>query len=689
MTTGSASLAGSRPAPRRADPLLTPLTIRHVTLKNRIMSTSHACGLEEGGMPTERYQLYHEEKAKGGLALTMFGGSSNVAPDSPNIFRQLNVGVDEVIPWLQQFSERIHKHGAALMCQITHLGRRGEPYATNWLPTIAPSPIRETLHRSFPKEMDEHDIRRVVKAYGAAAKRCKEGGLDGIETLAGGHLIGQFLSPSMNRRTDRYGGSVENRCRFGLMVYEEMRRQVGDRFLLGMRYVVDEGPVGLSAEECLEIAKIFERSGYLDFFNAIYGRMDTEVGLAVDNMPGMASPIAPWLKPVGAFKREVKLPVFHAARVSDVATARHAIAEGLLDMVAMTRAQIADPHLVSKIADGREHEIRPCVGATHCQSPYRPHCLHNPSTGREKTLPHRIERSPRAGRKVVVVGGGPAGLEAARVSAERGHRVVLLEAGAQLGGQLLMAQRASWRKDVIGIVDWRRAELERLGVTVKLNTFAEREHVLAEKPDVVIIATGGTPDIDWIKGTEHVTSAWDVIGGTVPLGADVIVYDGTGRHPGAQVLEMAARDGRKAELYSIDTQLAQELTYAERIIWKKRAYELGAAMTFDHQIEGVERRGNGLHVTFRNLATGKTAERSCDQIVVEHGTLPADGLYHELREASSNDGVTDIDALLALNAQPTTLNAAGTFELHRVGDAVASRNVQAAVLDSMRLCRAL
>ena len=689
MTSDSASEAGRRAAPRRADPLLRPLTIRHVTLKNRIMSSSHACGLEEGGMPTERYQLYHEEKAKGGLALTMFGGSSNVAPDSPNIFRQLNVGVDEVIPWLQQFSERIHGHGTALMCQITHLGRRGEPYATNWLPTIAPSPLRETLHRSFPKEMDEHDIHRVVKAYGAAARRCKEGGLDGIETLAGGHLIGQFLSPSMNRRGDKYGGSVENRCRFGLMVYEEMRRQVGDRFLLGMRYVVDEGAVGLSAEECLEIAMIFERSGFLDFFNAIYGRMDTEVGLAVDNMPGMHSPIAPWLKPVGAFKRAVKLPVFHAARISDVATARHAIAEGLLDMVAMTRAQIADPYLVSKIADGREDEIRPCVGATHCQSPYRPHCLHNPSTGREKTLPHKIERSPRAGRKVVVVGGGPAGLEAARVSAERGHRVILFEAGAELGGQLLMAQLASWRRDVIGIVEWRRSELDRLGVAVRLNVFAEREHVLAETPDVVIIATGGTPDIDWINGVEHVTSAWDVIGGTVPLGADVIVYDGTGRHPGAQVLEMAARDGRKAELFSIDNQLAQELTYAERIIWKKRAYELGPTMTFDHQLESVARRGNRLQVVLRNLATGKTVERSCDQIVVEHGTLPADALYHDLRAASSNDGVTDIDALLALQPQPLGLNAAGTFELHRVGDAVASRNVQAAVLDSMRLCRAL
>jgi 2,4-dienoyl-CoA reductase-like NADH-dependent reductase (Old Yellow Enzyme family) len=672
-----------------SDPLLQQLTIRHVTLRNRIMSTSHACGLEEGGMPTERYQLYHEEKAKGGLALTMFGGSSNVAPDSPNIFRQLNVGVDEVIPWLQRFSERIHRHGAALMCQITHLGRRGEPYASNWLPTIAPSPIRETLHRSFPKEMDEHDIRRVVKAYGAAAKRCRDGGLDGIEALAGGHLIGQFLSPSMNRRSDGFGGTVENRCRFGLMVYEEMRRQVGDRFLLGMRYVVDEGAVGLSFDECLEIAQIFERAGHLDFFNAIYGRMDTEIALAVDNMPGMATPIAPWLGPVGRFKREVKLPVFHAARIADIATARHAIREGLLDMVAMTRAQIADPHLVRKIVEGRENEVRPCVGATHCQSQYRPSCLHNPATGREHSLPHAIERSPRAGRKVVVVGGGPAGLEAARVSAERGHRIVLFEAANELGGQLVMAQRASWRRDIIGVVDWRRAELERLGVAVRLNRYAERADVLAESPDVVIIATGGTPDIEWINGAEHVTSAWDVIGGSAKLAGDIIVYDGTGRHPAPQLLELAGAAGHRVTLYSIDNQLAQELTYAERIIWKKRVNELGIIVHPDHQIESVARGGNRLVVRFRNLTTGVIIERNCDQIIVEHGTLPADALYQELRRESSNEGVTDLDALLTLAEQPLTLNPHGSFELHRIGDAVASRNVHAAVLDAMRLCRAL
>ncbi|MCP4026023.1 MAG: N-methylproline demethylase, partial [Sphingomonas sp.] len=205
---------------------------------------------------------------------------------------------DRVIPYFQSFTQRIHAQGAALMCQITHLGRRGDPTVDYWLPTLAPTPVRETLHRGIPREIDEDDIRRIVKSFGDAARRCYEGGLDGLETHAGGHLIGQFFSPDINRRCDRFGGSIENRLRFALMVHEEIRNNVGDDFLIGMRMSIDEDRGGLNAGDAIAIAQILEREGAIDFLNCICGRMDTELDLAEKNMPGMTQPLAPFLPQV-------------------------------------------------------------------------------------------------------------------------------------------------------------------------------------------------------------------------------------------------------------------------------------------------------------------------------------------------------------------------------------------------------
>ncbi|HRD78026.1 MAG TPA: N-methylproline demethylase, partial [Hyphomicrobiaceae bacterium] len=242
MTTTTLTQGAAPTSTRRVrDPLLEPLQIKKLRFKNRVMSTSHASTLDDGGIPRERYQRYHEEKAKGGIALTMFGGSSMVAPDSSWGGGQVNVASDDVIPHLREFSERIHAHGANIMVQISHLGRRADALGWNWLPTMGPSPIRERRHRGFPREMDDHDITRVIRDYAEAAKRCKEGGLDGCETVTGGHLIGQFLSPRTNKRTDGFGGSTENRARFGLMVHEAIRRAVGDDWLVGIRFVVNEG----------------------------------------------------------------------------------------------------------------------------------------------------------------------------------------------------------------------------------------------------------------------------------------------------------------------------------------------------------------------------------------------------------------------------------------------------------------
>ncbi|NKB62676.1 MAG: NAD(P)-binding protein [Gammaproteobacteria bacterium] len=687
------------------DPLFQPLEIRKIRFRNRIMSTSHACGLEEqDGMPGETYQRYHVEKARGGLGLTMFGGSAYIDADSTWSSGQLNMSTDRIIPYLQSFSQRVHDEGAAIMIQLTHLGRRGETNTQNWLPTIAPSMIRETGHRSFPREMDLNDIQRVVKAFGDGAERAKLGGLDGMETMVGGHLIGQFLSPITNHRNDEFDGSLENRCRFGLMVQQEIRQRVGDDFLVGMRFPIDEAVKGgLGFDDCVEIALMFERSGLIDFFNANYGRLDTGLSLLTDCMPAIASPIAPWLQVAGAFKKEVNLPVFHAARITDLATARYAIKEGLLDMVAMTRAHIADPHIVNKIKRGEENRIRPCVGMTHCMGSNRPTCLHNPSTARENHWPQRILPSPHAGKKAVVVGAGPAGLEAARILAERGHEVTVFEAANEPGGQLRMAARTEWRKDIMGIIDWRVNELALHNIEIQTNQLAEVSDILPLEPDVIIIATGGLPNLEWLEGAQHATSVWDILSGSEPLGESVVVYDGTGRHPGLSAAQFATDRGKNTQLVLLDDRPGAELDYGESVIWRRELAQRNMVPLVEYRLLSVQPRGSErlgpkggaesdqaghagkLSALFEQELTGKQILLHGDQIVVEHGTTPADELYHALRPYASNDGETDIETLLQGRPQPVIGKDSG-MQLYRIGDACSSRNVAAGMFDALRLC---
>lgn len=675
-----------RPLATPRDPLLEPFAIKGLRFRNRIVSTSHASMLDEGGLPLERYQRYHEEKARGGLAMTMIGGSAMTSPDSSLGGGQLDLSSDRIIPHLTALSSRIHGHGAAVMCQVSHLGRRATSYGWNWLPVLAPSRVREARNRNFPKEMDEADIARIVRDYADAALRCMQGGLDGIETVTGGHLIGQFLSPRTNKRTDGFGGSPKNRARFGLMVHEAIRRRVGDQAIVGIRFVIDEGIAdGSDVEDCLQLARIFEREGHVDYFNCIYGRMDTDLALAEDNMPGMFQKNAPYLAAVAQFRRETRLPLIHAGGIRDVATARHAIREGIVDLVGMTRAHIADPHLVDKIRRGEEERIRPCVGASYCLYK-KVNCVHNAASGRETVLGHEVKPASRR-LKAVVVGGGPAGLEAARVCAERGHSVVLFEAAAKLGGQLLVATAAEERRDLIGIVDWRIAELERLGVGIRTSCYAEADTVRAEAPDLVIVATGGIPDTGWLEGAELCDTVWDVLTGSVPSKDDILVYDGTGRQAAVSCALQLARQGKSVRIATPDDALAVEMTYIDKSGFRKRFAELGVGSIVDIRLEKVERRGNALRATFRNELTGAESRIDASQIVVEHGTVPVAELYYDLRLLSANDGVTDI--AFVLGAEQAAAPEPGRFLLHRIGDAVASRDIYSAIHEAYRLCSKL
>ncbi len=671
--------------------LLQPFRLRHATFRNRLMSTSHAPGYVEDRHPKLRYQLYHEEKAKGGLALTMFGGSSNIAPDSPSAFGQIYIGDDSIVPVLQEFSARIHRHGCAVMCQITHMGHRTLWDVEDWLVPVAPSVVREPAHRSFPKEMDRDDIRRVVRAFGDAALRCRQGGLDGTELLAYGHLIHQFWTPLVNRRTDEYGGSLENRARFGLEVLEEVRRRVGDDFLVGLRMIGDElKEGGLTREDCLALAKIYADTGMCDFLNVVVGQVGDERGLS-RSIPTMAGPLAPFVQVAAEMKRETGLPVFHATRIADLATAEYCVREGLVDMVAMTRAHMADPHIAAKMLRGEEERIRPCVGAGYCLDRIYTGgdalCLHNPATGRERTMPHVVEPGPGPRRKVVVVGAGPAGLEAARVSALRGHEVVVFEAAGEPGGQIVLAARATWRRDLLGIARWLASEVGHLGAAVHFNRYAGAADVLAERPDIVVVATGGVPNTAWVEGSEHVASVWDVLGGQAEPGAEVLVYDDHGDHQGPSAVDFLASRGSKVELVTPDRMAAHDIGASNYPVYLANFYAMGVRMTPDRRLRSVEREGNRLRAVLRNEYSDEDETRLVDQVVVEHGTLPNAELFHELGPMARNRGGLDIEALIAGRPQQVASNGDGAFMLFRVGDAVAGRNIHAAIYDSLRLCK--
>lgn len=674
------------------DPLLQPFRLKHLTLRNRVMSTSHEPSYSEDGMPKDRYRLYHVEKAKGGIALTMTAGSAIVSPDCPPVFGNLLAYKDEIVPWMRRLADECHEHGAAVMIQITHLGRRTAWNKADWLPVLAPSPIREPAHRSFPKQLEDWDIDRIVADYGAAAARMEEAGLDGIEFDAYGHLPDQFWSPATNKRDDEYGGSLDNRLRFTFRVMDSIRRSTRPEFIVGIRMVADEDwPKGLSREEGVEIARRMAGSGKVDFLNIIRGHLETDAALS-RVIPIQGTPSAPHLDFAGEVRAATRFPTFHAARIQDVATARHAISSGKLDMVGMTRAHIADPHIVRKVMDGHEDQIRPCVGATYCLDRIDQGndalCVHNPATGREATMPHVVVLTEGPRRKVVVVGAGPAGLEAARVASARGHAVTLFEATERAGGQVLLSARVPRRREMMGIIDWRMQRIEAHGAIMRFATWAEADDVLAEEPDVVFIATGGVPNTAVLEeGNDLVISTWDILSGEVKPASRVMVFDDNGAHPAMQTAEFLAHAGSNVEIVTPERMFAPEIGGLNHAAYAEIFLRNDVRVTINTRLKTVERQGNALLATLGSDYGDERTEREVDQVVVEHGTLPVDDVYQALKPLSVNHGEIDYGALLAGRPQTVTRNPDGRFRLFRIGDAVASRNIHAAIYDAIRLMK--
>ncbi|WP_221801909.1 NADH:flavin oxidoreductase [Oceanobacter mangrovi] len=676
------------------DPLLQPLQIKHLTLKNRIMLTSHEPAYPVDGMPKELYRAYHVERAKAGVALTMTAGSAAVAKDSPPVFNNILAYKDEVVPWMKALTDECHEHGTAVMIQLTHLGRRTRWDKADWLPAVSASNKREASHRAYPKKAEDWDIERLIKDYVDAAERMHAAGLDGLEIQAYGHLMDQFWSPLTNQLDSPYGGSLDNRLRFTFDVLKGIRERVGDKFLLGVRYTGDEClPGGFGADEGLEISHRLKNSGLVDFLNVVKGHIDTDPGLT-DVIPIQGMPSAPHLDFAGNIREAVDFPVFHGAKIQDVATARHAIASGKIDMVGMTRAHMADPHLVRKIIEGKEETIRPCVGANYCLDRIyqggAAYCIHNAATGRETTMPHTIPLAEKR-RKIVVIGTGPGGMEAARVAAERGHEVVVMEAADGPGGQVRLTAQSERRREMMSIIDWRYERCQEMGVEFRFNLFAEADDVLAENPDAVIVATGGLPnDQELREGNELATSCWDILSGHVKPGKNVLIYDDTGDHVALQAAEIIAKSGAKVEFMTSDRSMAPEVMAMNLVPYMRTLQQLDVRFSPTLRLTGIKRDGAELvGLVNSDYVMDLGLERRVDQILVNFATLPMEDLYFDLKPHSTNLGAVNYDDLIDGRVQTVEKNPEGKFQLFRIGDAVAQRNTHAAIYDALRIVKDL
>ena len=675
-----------------ADPLLESFQLKHLHLKNRIITTSHEPAYNDDGFPKDRYIAYHLERAKGGIAMTMTAGSAVVSKDSPPSFDNIHAYKDEVVPWIKKLTDTIHDHDCKIMIQLTHLGRRTSWNKGDWLPSLSSGKHREPAHKAFPKIMESWDIERIIKEYGDAAERMKEGGMDGVELEGQGHLIGQFLSPLTNELSTEYGGSLENRLRFTIDVLSDIRKKVGQDFIVGIRCVFDEVEEGgITKSEGLKIAKLLSDSGLVDYLNVNKGRIHTDP-ILTKHIPIQGMKSAPHLEFAGEIKKEIQLPIFHASKISDVATARYAISNGLVDMIGMTRGHLADPHIVTKIKEKREEDIRPCVGATYCLDRiYQGEealCIHNAATGRELKFPNII--SPSAvKKKIIVVGAGPAGLEAARIAGERGHEVVVFEAAPDPGGQIRLCAKSERRKDMLGIIDWRMQQCAKKNVKFNFNVVAESQDVLDEKPHTIIIATGGMPNLELFetkKDLENVYTSWDIISGDIKLSDNILIYDEAGDHTGMQSAEIAIKEGSTVEFMTPDRLISSEIMGMNLTPYLKNLQDKKITYSIAKRLLDVSIKGNKLNALIgSDYDENFKYNSSYDQVFLNYGIKPLDELYYSLVPFSKNKGEVDYNKFINGEEQDIIKSDNNKFNLFRIGDAVSSRNIHAAIYDALRL----
>ncbi len=598
--------------------LFTPLRIGTFTVRNRILSTAHFTGFGERGLPSGRHKDYWGSKARGGMGLIItevqpVHPTAGIGPSMIQCYR------DGVVDAFKPVVDEIHRVEAKIIAQIWHPGKSTLVYSVKEV--VSSSAIPSLAYGGRPRALKVEEIHDLVRSYAESAVRMRKAGLDGVEIhCAHGYLPLQFMSPLHNIRTDEYGGPEENRIRFPMEVIKAVRREVGDDFTVGIRITGDElTPGGLTLSDMKRITPRLVVSGNLDYVNVSLGG---------------ANVIAPMGTPHGAYvylaegiKEEVKVPVFCIGRIVDPAMAEEIVTQKRADMVGMTRANMADPELANKAKEGRLGEIRPCIGLMTCWSrtvhPEGISCGLNPSVGREE----KYKITPAVKKKrILVIGGGAAGMEAARVAAERGHTVTLYEKEAYLGGQLMVASKTTNRAEMKKPVEYYQNQLKRLGVLVHLGTTVTKETIGRENPDEIIWASGGRPKGMTIPGagSGQVVQGRDVLLGKAETGKRVIVVAADGGMEGLGTAEFLADQGKSVEVLVPQYKAGQDL---EKVTGYHLFYRLNqkkVVLSTRTRIESI--KGKTVIVT---MGSEQSRIENVDTIVLSLGSEPNDELLRD------------------------------------------------------------
>ncbi|MEZ5924942.1 MAG: FAD-dependent oxidoreductase [Hyphomicrobiaceae bacterium] len=641
--------------------LFSPITVGGATIRNRILSTGHDTAMAHDGEVADRLVAYQEARARGGVGLIVVqvAGVHRTAKYTSHI---LMADADRCIPGYRRLAEAIHRHGATVFGQIFHPGREvmeGQDGAAP--PAYAPSAVPNGRFHVMPVPLTLDLIAEIVAGYGDAARRMQEAGLDGVEVVASmGYLPAQFLNPVTNRREDVYGGPLENRMRFLREVIRDVRAKTTPGFVVGMRISGDDKDTDtLDPAEVVEVCRRLDDDGALDYFNVIAGTSATLQG-AIHIVPPMAIEtgyVAPFAARV---KAVVGKPVLVAGRINQPQIAETIIASGQADMCGMTRALIADPAMPNKARAGRAEDIRACIACNqacihHFHRGYAISCIQHPETGRERTHTARPPAAPR--KRVLIAGGGPAGLKAAAVAAERGHEVTLYEKAGQLGGQVLLAQLLPRRAEFGGLATNLTRECELAGVHIVKATAVDRALVEREQPDVVIVATGAVPRWPEIEGRDsaHIVDAWQVLQDQVNVGQSVVIAEWRPDWIGVGLAEKLRREGCRVRLY------VEGFAVGQFLPWYVRDHVAGVLAELEVEIIPYARLYgvDGATVYFQHAASGAPIMADAvDTVVLAQG-------HH--RQA---------DLLDELSPLGTPLVA--------IGDALTPRTAEEAVLEGLQ-----